>query len=108
MSERRFAAVDLGAESGRVVLGRFGRRRVDARGGPPLRQSAAVALPDGLHWNLLASSREMLDGLALAVAARAAGRRRDRRLGFDYALLDGDSRLLGLPFHYRDARTRRG
>ena len=100
MSE--FAAVDLGAESGRVVLGRLDGERVGLEVAHRF-ENRPVRLPDGLHWNLLALFTEALAGL----------RRLDAPLrgvavdtwGVDYALLDGSGRVLGLPFHYRDART---
>ena len=75
-----YAAVDLGASSGRVVAGRRAGGRV------VLRRSTAsptgpVRLPDGLHWNLPALFGDALDGLgAAAPAGRSRGDRR-RRLG---------------------------
>ena len=100
-----YAAVDLGAESGRVVLGRF------AGGRATLEEvhrfaNRPVRLPDGLRWNPLALFSSALEGLAAA-----AGRGRLQGIGVDswgvdYALLDGRDRVLGLPFHYRDPRTR--
>jgi rhamnulokinase len=99
-----FAAIDLGAESGRVVLGRFDGGRVALE---VVRRFAnrPVRLPDGVRWNLLALFAEALDGLALAAERaplRGAG---VDAWGVDYALLDGRGRVLGLPFHYRDRRT---
>jgi rhamnulokinase len=97
-----FAAVDLGAESGRVVLGRLDGERVTLSVAHRF-ENRPLALPDGLRWNLLTLFAEALAGL----------RRLDAPLrgiavdawGVDYALLDGAGRVLGLPFHYRDART---
>jgi rhamnulokinase len=101
-----YAAIDLGAESGRVVLG-----RLDPDGGGVSLDvvhrfaNRPVCLPDGLRWNLLALFTEALEGL------RAAASRAELRgvgvdaWGVDYALLDAERRVLGLPFHYRDART---
>jgi rhamnulokinase len=96
-----FAAVDLGAESGRVVAGRL------AGGAVRLEvvhrfANRPVPLPDGQHWNLLTLFAEALDGLARAGPRRGIG---VCAWGVDYALLDGAGRVLGLPFHYRDART---
>jgi rhamnulokinase len=100
-----FAAVDLGAESGRVMLGRLGT------GGLTLEEvhrfpNTPVSLPDGLHWNSLALYEQMLSGLCKAVAdhGRLAGIGIDA-WGVDYGLLDERQRLLGFPYHYRDART---
>jgi rhamnulokinase len=104
-SAEPFAAVDLGAESGRVMLGRVGS------GGLTLEEvqrfpNTPVSLPDGLHWNSLALYEQMLSGLCRAVAdnGRLAGIGIDA-WGVDYGLLDGRRRLLGVPYHYRDART---
>ena len=97
-----FAAVDLGAESGRVVHGRFDGERVTLEVAHRF-QNRPVRLPDGLRWNLLALFTETLEGLrGLGVPLRGVG---VDTWGVDYALLDGDGRVLGLPFHYRDART---
>jgi rhamnulokinase len=102
-----YAAVDLGAESGRVVVG-----RLDPDGGGVSLDvvhrfaNRPVRLPDGLRWNLLALFTEALEGLRLAAAS--AGALRGVGIdawGVDYALLDAERRVLGLPFHYRDGRT---
>ncbi len=99
-----YAAVDLGAESGRVVLGRFDGERVGLEvvhrfaNGP-------VALPDGLRWNLLALFSELLHGVALAAERSGLAGLGIDAWGVDYALLDDRDRVLGLPFHYRDSRT---
>jgi rhamnulokinase len=95
-----YAAIDIGASSGRVVLGRFdgGVMSLNELHRFPNRP---VRLPDGLRWNLLHLFTE------------AVGALRGRRLdgvgvdtwGVDYALLDEHRRVLGLPFHYRDERT---
>ena len=97
-----FAAVDLGAESGRVVRGRLADGKVDLEVAHRF-ENRPVRLPDGLHWNLLALFTEALAGLrGLDGPLRGIG---FDTWGVDYALLDGEGRVLGLPFHYRDART---
>jgi rhamnulokinase len=102
---RHFAAVDLGADSGRVVCG-----RLDARGSVSLEvvhryANRPVRLPDGLHWNLLGLFADTLEGLARAAAKGSLSGIGIDSWGCDYGLLDGSARLLGLPFHYRDERT---
>jgi rhamnulokinase len=65
----------------------------------------SVRLPDGLHWDLLGLFADSLEGLQrVATEARLDGIGVDA-WGVDYGLLDADLRLLGPPFHYRDART---
>ncbi len=109
MSAGTVAAVDLGATSGRVILG-----RVDGRAGTlELEQVARfpngpVRLASGLHWDLTGLYRDVANGLADAFrrAPDVASIGVDS-WAVDYALLRGD-RLLGEPFHYRDERTASG
>jgi rhamnulokinase len=107
MTSGSVAAVDLGASSGRVIVGSVGRDRLDATTVARF-ANEPVRLADGLHWNALG-----LYGAALA-GLREGWRRDDgiRSVGVDswavdYALLRAD-RMLGEPFHYRDERTARG
>jgi rhamnulokinase len=108
-----FAAADLGATSGRVVLGRVGRSTLDFEVVHRFANTPA-RLPDGLHWDVLGLYSGILEGLRRA----ALTHRQDPKgaegpiasLGIDswavdYGLLDADGGLLGAPFHYRDART---
>jgi rhamnulokinase len=102
------AAVDLGASSGRVVVGRVAGGSLDLTevhrfpNGP-------LASADGLRWDTAALRREVLEGLRRAAASAddLAGIGVDA-WGVDYALLDGRGQLVAEPFHYRDERTARG
>ncbi|MFI2780352.1 rhamnulokinase family protein [Streptomyces sp. ALB3] len=99
-----FAAVDLGATSGRVITGRVGPGELVLTEAHRF-ANTPVRLPDGLHWDVLALYQGMLDGLRVA-----AGRGPVASVGIDtwavdYGLLDSDGSLLGLPFHYRDDRN---
>ena len=96
-----FAAIDLGASSGRVVAGHLADGRVTLE---ELHRfpNRPVRLPDGLHWNLLHLFTESLQGLARYPRLSGVG---VDAWGVDYGLLDGRCRILGLPFHYRDTRT---
>ncbi|WP_067967710.1 rhamnulokinase [Nocardiopsis trehalosi] len=98
-----FAAVDLGASSGRVVVGRFGRAElrvteVHRFANRPLR------LPTGLHWDATGLYRQVLDGLRVAAGYTPVSVGIDA-WAVDYGLLDADGALLGVPHHYRDDRT---
>ncbi|MBR7831758.1 rhamnulokinase [Actinospica durhamensis] len=103
-STTTFAAADLGASSGRVVLGRVGRESLEVTEVHRF-PNTPVQLADGLHWDILALYQGVLDGL------RAAGRVAEiASVGIDtwavdYGLIDGEGVLLGNPFHYRDTRT---
>lgn len=101
------AAVDLGATSGRVIVGRVG---------PDTLETTAVArfandpvdTAGGLHWDFTGLYAHVLDGLREAFTLDGA----IRSIGIDswavdYGLISG-GQLRGEPFHYRDARTARG
>ncbi|MGG7307658.1 rhamnulokinase [Curtobacterium sp. AB451] len=105
------AAVDLGATSGRVILG-----HVDTTG---VRMEHVTRFPNGpvtlhehdreaLHWDVVELYRQVTEGLRRAFTAHPA----IASIGIDswavdYGLLRG-GRLLGLPSHYRDARHEQG
>jgi rhamnulokinase len=101
-----FLAFDLGASSGRAMLGQFDGERLglsEVRRFP----NGPVRLPDGLHWDALRLWAEIEHGLALAVqehGADLAGVGLDT-WGVDFALLDRDGALVANPYHYRDGRT---
>jgi rhamnulokinase len=99
-----FAAIDLGAESGRVVCGRLAGDRIELEVAHRF-PNRPVRLPDGLHWNLLSLLAETVDGLRAAAEAHELRSVGVDAWGVDYALLDVRGRVLGLPFHYRDERT---
>jgi rhamnulokinase len=99
------AAADLGASSGRVVLGRVGDGALELTEAHRF-ANRPVRVGDTLHWDVLALYAGVLDGL------RAVGRSADRldsvgvdSWAVDYGLLDDSGALLGNPVHYRDART---
>ena len=96
-----YGAIDLGAAERAGRRGPPGRRAGRARGAHRF-PNRPVALPDGLRWNLLHLFTEALAGLRRAARLRGVG---VDTWGVDYALLDERGRVLGLPFHYRDART---
>src|SRR3954447_15105084 len=96
-----FAAIDLGASSGRVVFGTLDAGRVVLEEHHRF-ANRPVRLPDGVRWNVLHLFTEAVAGLRGARGLRGIG---VDTWGVDYALLDGAGRVLGLPSHYRDART---
>jgi rhamnulokinase len=100
-----FAAVDLGASSGRVMVADVSADGVDLREVHRF-VNRPVTVAGTLHWDALALWGGVTDGL------RAAAGRVDGLAGIgvdswgvDYGLLDEDGRLLGNPVHYRDGRT---
>jgi rhamnulokinase len=101
-----FVAADLGASSGRLMVGQWNGRtfaldelhRFDNRG---------IRVAGSLHWDVLRIWAEIQDGLTryhtrfenvpAAIGVDA--------WGVDFALLGKQGRLLGNPYHYRDTRT---
>ncbi|MFO0954097.1 MAG: rhamnulokinase family protein [Isosphaeraceae bacterium] len=100
-----YLALDLGAESGRGLLGRFDGQRISLEevhrfpNGP-------VRMLDTLHWDAPRLFDEMKNALRKADASGAAldGVGIDT-WGVDFGLVGRGDTLLGNPVHYRDART---
>jgi rhamnulokinase len=111
------AAVDLGATSGRVMLGRVAAGSDGSAGTLELEEIARfpnepVQREDGLHWDIAALREAVLNGLAEANAAAERAGERVASIGIDswavdYGILRGGE-LVGEPFHYRDARNDSG
>jgi rhamnulokinase len=102
---RTVVAVDLGAESGRVVLCRFDGQRIGLREVHRFPNGATV-VAGHLRWDVDRLWAEIADGLG------RAGRHEDRidgvgvaTWGIDYGLLDADGRLVDQPVSHRDPRT---
>ncbi len=98
-------ALDLGASSGRAILGRLagGRVALDEIHRFP---NEPVRYNGELHWDMPRLWHEVQNGLR--IAARRGGRIASIGVdtwGVDYALLGEGGTLLENPYHYRDART---
>lgn len=106
MSFAKFAACDLGAESGRVILGQLDGGRLELREIHrfPNRLTRAAG---HFHWDVLALFSELKTGLARL----ASEGHRDLKgigvdtWGVDFGLLDRRGGLLGFPYAYRDSYT---
>ncbi|HWH96732.1 MAG TPA: rhamnulokinase family protein [Pseudolysinimonas sp.] len=101
------AAVDLGATSGRVVLGYVGHDELRLTDVARFKNSPVRTL-DGLHWSVLELYRNVVDGLAVALRQEP----QVASIGIDswavdYGLLRG-GRLLGVPYSHRDERNAAG
>src|ERR1700690_3598979 len=102
----RFLAIDLGAETGRAILGTLenGRLTLEELHRFP---NTPVRLPTGLYWNTLGLFHEIRHALSIC------GRERKLELdgigvdtwGVDFGLLGADGALVDNPRHYRDSRT---
>ena len=106
---RKFAAIDLGASSGRVLLGRWDGARFEV-GEAHRFANGPVSTMGHLHWDVLSIWAEIKSGLAACVAGETRGAGELAGLGLDtwgvdFGLLDSAGKLLGNPNHYRDHRN---
>jgi len=106
VTTRTYLAFDLGAASGRAVLGSFD--------GEALSMTELSRFANGplsvlghLHWNVFRLFEEMKKALALCAArgGTAPASLAVDTWGVDFGLLAGDGSILGLPYSYRDGRT---
>ena len=110
MAEQHYLAFDLGAESGRAVLGRLEGDRLT------LEEKHRFVTANGringhLHWNVLSQWEDLKTGLRKATATADSSRQITLSgigvdtWGVDFGLIGRDGSLLGLPYMYRDSRT---
>ena len=109
-----FAAIDIGASSGRVILGRV----AGSPGGARAELETVHRFPNGvkeldggLRWDFDALFAEVLAGLAAAATAAAARGESIASIGIDtwavdYGLINDAGELIAAPFSYRDDRSR--
>jgi rhamnulokinase len=102
---RNYLAVDLGAESGRTILGSLDDNKLILTETHRF-SNGPVRLNDGMHWDVLRLWTEIKAGIAATVKSGTPidGIGLDT-WGVDFALLDRNHSLLTNPFHYRDERT---
>ncbi|WP_010584274.1 rhamnulokinase [Schlesneria paludicola] len=107
MAEQVYLAIDLGAESGRVMAGMFDGQKIRLEelhrfsNGP-------VNVGDTMRWDVLRLWSQIQVGLQKA-AARFGQNIVSVGVdtwGVDFVLLSKTGEMLGQPYHYRDARTR--
>jgi rhamnulokinase len=103
MSKKTVLAVDLGAESGRVIAVGFDGATFtlnEVKRFP----NRPVFVRDTLHWNVLGLWQHIKAGIEAGKVHQPAGVGVDT-WGVDFALLDSQGSLISLPVHYRDKRT---
>lgn len=103
-----YLACDLGAESGRLMLGALdgGKITLEELHRFP---NVPVKVNGGLHWNMDALFAELVTGLRKAAARKLpiCSLSTDS-WGVDYILYDTHGKMMSPVWHYRDARTARG
>ena len=102
---KKILAFDLGAESGRGVLGAFDGRRFSLQDIHRFPNTPSVTL-DTMHWDVLNLYNEMLATMRrCAVEHGGVDSIGVDTWGVDFALLGRGGTLLGNPRHYRDPHT---
>ncbi len=103
MAVSRHLAFDLGAGSGRAIMGTLdpaaGRLELSELARFP---NQPVTVDGHLHWDFPRLAAGVTGGLRAAPNAESVG---VDTWGVDFGLLDRNGNLLGLPFAYRDRRT---
>ncbi len=103
MKKKTVLAIDLGAESGRVMAVHFDSNSLQIE---ELHRfsNIPVMLNGTLHWNILQLWHDILTGVEKGKKYKPASLGVDT-WGIDFALLDEKGDLLGIPVHYRDTRN---
>ena len=107
MTDKAYLAVDMGASSGRHLIGRFDGQKLRLE--EVFRfENGPVDLAGRLYWDLPRQWSHVRQGLAAAGAAvggKAIVSIGVDTWGVDFGLLGRNDELLGNPCHYRDSRT---
>ncbi|MDD4773432.1 MAG: rhamnulokinase [Eubacteriales bacterium] len=106
MSQFKMLAVDLGASSGRGIIGRFDGEHLTLEENHRF-PNEPVFSAGSLNWDILRIFHEIKASIGKCVLSD------DRDIasigidtwGVDYGLLDKNGKLLANPYHYRDGRT---
>ena len=101
MKQSNYLAIDLGAESGRTIVGALDGNHLSLTETHRF-PNGPVRLNDGLHWDMLRLWSDIKNGIRKSKPFDSIGL---DTWAVDFALLDKNGSLLGNPFHYRDART---
>ena len=106
MAELKMLAIDLGASSGRGIVGKFDGNRLTLEENHRF-PNEPVITAGSFNWDILRIYHEIKDSI------RKCALSDDRNIasiaidtwGVDYGFLDKNGKLIGNPYHYRDDRT---
>lgn len=105
MGNLKMLAIDLGASSGRGIVGSFDGEKLSLRENHRF-SNDPVILCGRMYWDILRIFHEIKQSITKTVldGDKIASMGIDT-WGVDYALLDANGRMLSNPVHYRDTRT---
>ena len=106
MAELKMLAIDLGASSGRGIVGKFDGNRLTLEENHRF-PNEPVITAGSFNWDILRIYHEIKDSI------RKSALSEDRDIasiaidtwGVDYGFLDKNGKLISNPYHYRDDRT---
>lgn len=101
---RKVLAIDLGASSGRGIVGSFDGERL-LTGENHRFDNSPVSLAGRFSWDIPALYGNILASLTKAAADGGVDSVGVDTWGVDYGYIDKNGHLLALPAHYRDRRT---
>ena len=104
MKKVKMLAIDLGASSGRGIIGEFDGEKLSLREIHRF-SNDPVILNGRMYWDILRIFHEIKQAIAKANAEGGVDTLGIDTWGVDYALLDQNGRMLANPTHYRDTRT---
>lgn len=107
MTARYFAAADLGASSGRVILGRLEDGRFTLGETTRFPNGPVDGADGSIHTDAAGLFAHVREGIEKAIEASGGALESVGvdTWGVDYGRLGADGELLESPFHYRDDRT---
>ena len=105
MQNKHFFAVDIGASSGRTILGTLHNNHLETR--ELTRFTHPLVEVNGhFYWNILSLYESILDGLKVVarenITISSIG---IDTWGVDFVAIDKNQELIGMPYAYRDPHT---
>lgn len=104
MEHKKMLAIDLGASSGRGILGKFDGEKITLEEIHRF-SNDPVMMPGGFYWDTLRLLFEIKTAILNASHAGGVDTIGIDTWGVDYGYLDKSGALLSNPYHYRDTRT---
>lgn len=101
---RNYLAIDLGASSGRGIIGRFDGSRISLEETHRF-QNGPVNVTGRMYWDILGIYSNIRQAIQRASAECELASIGIDTWGVDYGIIGKDGRLLSNPCHYRDSRT---
>lgn len=105
MKQHNFLAFDLGATSGRTILGTISSGKITLKELTRF-PNRVVNIDNNYHWNICSLYESIVDGIFAAskegVEITSIG---IDTWGVDFVMIGDDGKILGLPYAYRDPQT---